>query len=247
MNDLNFISQYNPINNETSCILSMLYCKEDIKIPSKDFPDINKKLNYFNIYQKNIINNDPSLFIFIIDQSGSMSGRPIELVKETLIFFIKSLPRNSYFQLIGFGSNISFINEKPIEYTEDNVKETIKKIKKLDANLGGTNLLLPLHKIYKEENYKSIDLGRNIFILTDGETDDNDDCLSIIQKNNDKFRVHSFGIGNDYNAAFIRECGLRGKGSHNFVNNISKINETVIQTLNNSLRSYMYNAKITFK
>jgi len=97
MNDLNFISQYDPIKKETSCILSMLYCKEDIKIPSRELPDINKKLNYIDIYQKNIINNDPSLFIFIIDQSGSMSGKPIKLVKEALIFFMQSLPRNSYF------------------------------------------------------------------------------------------------------------------------------------------------------
>ena len=217
MNDLNFISQYDPINNETSCILSMLYCKEDIKIPSRDLPDINKKLNYFDIYQKNIINNDPSLFIFIIDQSGSMNGQPIKLVKETLIFFIKSLPRNSYFQLIGFGSDISFINEKPIEYTEDNVKETIEKIKELKADLGGTDLLLPLREIYDEENYKNIDLGRNIFILTDGETVKEGNCLSIISKNNDKYRIHSFGIGNNYNKKFIEECGIRGKGSHNLL------------------------------
>jgi len=172
MNDLNFISQYDPIKKETSCILSMLYCKEDIKIPSRELPDINKKLNYIDIYQKNIINNDPSLFIFIIDQSGSMSGKPIELVKEALIFFMQSLPRNSYFQLIGFGSSIKFINENPIEYTEDNVKKTIKKIKAIDADLGGTVLFWPLREIYKEENYKNINLGRNIFILIDGVTEE---------------------------------------------------------------------------
>ena len=247
INDLNFISQYDPINNETSCIISMLYCKKDIKIPPKEFPDINKKLNYFDIYQKKIINNDPSLFIFIIDQSGSMRGEPIDLVKETLIIFIKSLPKNSYFQLIGFGDEVRFINKKPIEYTEDNVKKTIEKIKKLKADLGGTNLLLPLKEIYNEENYKNIDLGRNIFILTDGETERGFYCLNIISKNNDKYRVHSFGIGDYYNKKFIEECGIRGKGSYNFVNNISKINEAVIQTLNNSLRSYLYNVKFTLK
>ena len=247
MNDLNFISQYDPIKKETSCILSMLYCKEDIKIPSREMPDINKKLNYIDIYQKNMINNDPSLFIFIIDQSGSMSGKPIELVKEALIFFMQSLPRNSYFQLIGFGSSVKFINENPVEYTEDNVKNTIKKIKRLDAYLGGTYLLTPLKEIYEEENYKNINLGRNIFILTDGETEYEKDCLNIISDNCHKCRVHSFGIGNDYNKKFIEECGIRGKGSYNFVDDISKIKEAVIKTLNNSLRSYMFDVKFTLK
>ena len=247
MNDLNFISQYDPINKETSCILSMLYCKEDIKIPSSDLPDINKKLNYYNIYQKNVINKDPSLFIFIIDQSGSMTGEPIYLVKETLIIFLRSLPRNSYFQLIGFGSSIKFINRKPVEYTEENVNISIEKIQNISADLGGTELYPPLKAIFKEENYQNINLGRNIFILTDGETEDEDKCLSIISKNNDKYRIHSFDIGNYYKEKFIEECGKIGKGSYHFVNDISKINSTVIQTLNNSLRSYMYNAKFTLK
>ena len=52
MNYLKFISQYDPIKNETSCIVSMLFCKEDIKIPSRELPDINKKLNYIDTYQK---------------------------------------------------------------------------------------------------------------------------------------------------------------------------------------------------
>ena len=247
MNDLNFISQYDPIKKETSCILSMIYCKEDIKIPLSEYPDINKRLNYIETYQKNIINNDPSLFIFIIDQSGSMHGEPIELVKETLIFFMQSLPKNSYFQLIGFGSSVKFINENPVEYTEDNVKKTIKKIKALDANLGGTELILPLREIYKEENYNNINLGRNIFILTDGETDEEKNCLNIISENSHKYRVHSFGIGHLYKKQFIEECGIRGKGSYNFVNDISKIKEAVIKSLNNSLRSYMFDVKFTLK
>ena len=246
MNDLNLISQYDPIKKETSCILSMLYCKEDIKIPSSEYPDINKRLNYIETYQKNIINNYPSLFIFIIDQSGSMSGRPIELVKETLIFFMQSLPKNSYFQLIGFSSSVKFINENPVEYTEDNVKKTIKKIKTLFP-LGGTELILPLREIYNEENYNNINLGRNIFILTDGRTLLGKECLNIISENSHKYRVHSFGIGSGYDKKFIKECGIRGKGSYNFVNDISKIKEAVIQSLNNSLRSYMFDVKFTLK
>ena len=108
-------------------------------------------------------------------------------------------------------------------------------------------LLNPLKEIYKEENYKNINLGRNIFILTDGETECEKDCLNIISDNCHKYRVHSFGIGNSYNKKFIEECGIRGKGSYNFVNDISKIKEAVIQALNSSLRSYMFDVKFTLK
>ena len=44
------------------------------------------------------------LFVFIVDRSGSMSGQRIETVREALKLFIRSLPLNSKFSIISFGS-----------------------------------------------------------------------------------------------------------------------------------------------
>ena len=91
-------------------------------------PDLNNENNYIELYQKNLINNYPSLFIFLIEQRGSMSGKPINIVRESLLFFMQSLPKNSYYQLIGFGSKMNNISsEDPLEYTADNVKKPLKK------------------------------------------------------------------------------------------------------------------------
>ena len=49
--------------------------------------------------------NYPALFIFLIDQSYSMEGNPIDLVSQALKLFLQSLPEGSYYQLIGFGSD----------------------------------------------------------------------------------------------------------------------------------------------
>ena len=46
-------------------------------------------------------------FIILIDCSGSMMGDRISLAKEALVFFIQSLPSNSYFNIYQFGSNFS--------------------------------------------------------------------------------------------------------------------------------------------
>ena len=246
MNNLNLISQYDPNKNETSCILSMIYNKEDIKIPIKEIPDTDNNNNYTDLYQKNIINNTPSLFIFLIDQSGSMGGKPIKIVSNTLIFFLQSLPKGSYYQLIGFGSSINYIfSKKPVEYTTENVKGTISILKKLEANLGGTELYKPLEKIFKNNNYNDIKLGRNLFILTDGQVWDREESLNIIKKNLDIYRVHSFGIGDDFDKEFIISSGKNG--SYCFIENISKIKSNVIRTLNESIRSYLFGSKISVK
>ena len=61
----------------------------------------------------------PGLYVFLIDQSYSMGGKLIELVKQALLLFIQSLPEQSYFQLIGFGSDFKKYNLEPVIYGKE--------------------------------------------------------------------------------------------------------------------------------
>jgi uncharacterized protein with von Willebrand factor type A (vWA) domain len=106
-------------------------------------------------------------------------------------------------------------SEEPLEYTVENVKKTIEKVKKLKANLGGTELYKPLQNIFSNENSDNLNLCKNLFILTDGEVWDREKSLKIIKDNLDVFRVHSFGIGNSFDEKFIVESGKNG--SYNFI------------------------------
>ena len=73
-----------------------------------------------------------------------MSGEPIQLVQDSLNLLIQSLPLNSYYQLIGFGSDFIKYDEIPKEYTKDNIQSTKKIISTLNSKLGGTNIFDPL-------------------------------------------------------------------------------------------------------
>ena len=48
-------------------------------------------------------------------------------------------------------------------------------------------------------------------------------------------RIHSIGIGNDFDKILIERCGKLGKGSSNFVPNVEEIYDAVIDSLNKSL------------
>ena len=238
------LSQYNPTKDETSYIFGEIFNPKQIPIPEK--PDTDMEANYYLKYQQQEAKSDtPSLFIFLIDQSGSMSGSAIRIVSEAILIFLQSLTKGSYFQLIGFGSTFKKINDKPVEYNKDNVKNTMDIIKNLKANLGGTDISSPLKEIFNSKDYDDINLARNLFILTDGEVNNREECLSLINTYSDKFKVHAIGIGSSFDKQLIQNAGIQGRGTYYFVANVSDVNSIIIESLSKCLRNYVSNAKIS--
>ena len=239
MNKPTLFYQYNPELKETSYSINYVYSSEGLKnIEISDEPDQNNKISYYSKYQNNMINEAPGLFIFLIDQSGSMYGEPIKLVKKSLLLLVKSLPKGSYFQFIGFGTDFTKYNSIPVEYEQENINQIIEVINNLDADMGGTNIGSPLKDIY-ESDYSNIKLSKNILILTDGQVNNREECVDLITKNSNQFRVHAIGIGAYFDKLLIERSGKLGKGSSSFVRNITNINLAVIDTLNKCLRPYI--------
>ena len=187
----------------------------------------------------------PGLFIFLIDQSGSMEGQSINLVSEALEIFLQSIPTGSYYQLIGFGSNFIKYDKIPKSYTKENIKNSLTVIKDLEANLGGTNIYEPLKDIYENEKiYNEIKLPKNIFLLTDGEIDDKRETLELIEKYSSKFSIFSIGIGNYFDKDLIKNAGIIGKGGYNFCYNLEGLNAMIVNEIKKCTSPYISNFKM---
>ena len=239
--------QYDPEKKEVAYCLNYIYNSKNIKeIPIPEKPDQDCNVSYYSKYQENLMNDTPGLFIFLVDQSGSMKGNSIDLVKKALVLFMQSLPQKSYFQLIGFGTDFRKYNESPIEYNKENVKKILEIINGLQANMGGTNISSPLKDIFESKVYDNIPLAKNIFLLTDGQVYNRELCINLISVNSDRFRIHAMGIGKDFDKILIERAGRLGNGTSSFVEHINKINEVVIETLNKCLRPYLININFGF-
>ena len=211
----------------------------------------NDETNYLiqYLYKSNEKNDEiitnPALFIFLVDQSGSMSGSRIEIASKALQLFIQSLPAGSYYQIIGFGSSYKKYDTIPKEYNKENIKETLKMLEKLDASLGGTELKAPLEDIYNSiKDYEKTNLPRNIFLLTDGEIWDKKIVLELIEKNSNKFTVYSIGIGNSFDEDLIKNAGVIGKGNYNFCKDLNNLNSIIASEINKATCSYISNLQI---
>ena len=211
----------------------------------------NNETNYLiqYLYKSNEKNDEittnPALFIFLVDQSGSMDGSRIEIASKALQLFIQSLPVGSYYQIIGFGSSYKKYDTIPKEYNKENIKETLKMLEKLDASLGGTELKAPLEDIYNSiKDYEKTNLPRNIFLLTDGQIWDKKIVLELIEKNSNKFTVYSIGIGNSFDEDLIKNAGVIGKGNYNFCKDLNNLNSIIASEINKATCSYISNLQI---
>ena len=207
--------------------------------------------NYIIQYKYKDIKSDdnnlvtsPCLFIFLLDQSGSMYGDKIKISKKALELFLQSLPTKSYYQLIGFGSKFVKYDETPKEYNQENINQSMKCIETLNADLGGTNIYDPLKNIYEDKIYDNIKLNKKIFLLTDGAIENRENTLELIKKNNSRFNIYAIGIGNGFDEYLIKTAGYYGKGSYNYCRDINELNSVIAREINNVNNSWVSDFKI---
>ena len=254
-------SQYDNIKNETSYLIHYMFQEEEIlsnftkmimniendenrqKLENYDvfnFVDMDNSINYSLKYSDKNNVSYPSCYIFLIDQSGSMTGNPIQILKKTIILFIKSLPFNSYFQIYGFGTKYIKYNEIPLIYNKKNVKEIIDILLNINADLGGTNLYAPLEEIFKnKELYIELNLPIHLIIITDGKVMNAGSCANIIYENKNIFKTHAIGIGDDCDKSLIEQCANSGRGIKSFINDVNYIFYPIFNILNLTSRKYL--------
>uniref|UniRef100_A0A3Q1EAV1 von Willebrand factor A domain containing 5A n=1 Tax=Acanthochromis polyacanthus TaxID=80966 RepID=A0A3Q1EAV1_9TELE len=98
-------------------------------------------------------------FVFLMDRSGSMKRKinnkernktRINSARDTLLLLLKSLPMGCFFNIYSFGSKYQHIFPQSVEYNQKTMKQALKKIERMEADLGGTEILKPLKHIYSQ-------------------------------------------------------------------------------------------------
>ena len=128
----------------------------------------------------------PSEFVFVVDCSGSMSGSNIQIAADTLITCIKSLPAGCHFNVVAFGSTFRKLFHSSEVYSESNMEAAVQFANQLQASLGGTELLGPLHWIFKAQRVPG--LPCQVFIITDGGVTNTTSVLRCVRRNRHQAR-----------------------------------------------------------
>ena len=80
------------------------------------------------------LKKQPSELVFLTDCSGSMMGESIGLAREALLFFVQSLPVDSYSNILSFVSTYRRLFKKRQSLFDKSLSLAKKNIKNLEAD-----------------------------------------------------------------------------------------------------------------
>ena len=156
----------------------------------------------------------PREMVFVLDCSGSMSGRPMAKAKEAMRRSLKKLDPNDTFQIIRFSSRASQLGKEPLPATSENIQRALKYVARLRGS-GGTMMIegikAALDFAHDERRL------RIVSFMTDGYIGNEARILQAIQKKLGAARIFSFGVGSSVNRYLLESMARVGKGAVAFV------------------------------
>ncbi|XP_042358681.1 inter-alpha-trypsin inhibitor heavy chain H3-like isoform X2 [Plectropomus leopardus] len=164
----------------------------------------------------------PKNVVFVIDTSGSMSGRKIAQTRDALAAILKDLHEEDHFALIQFDHRIQTWKDSLTKATKGNVNKAITFVRKLKDD-GSTNIndavLMAVKMLMSEREKKNLPerSADIIILLTDGMPNSGESNLLQIQQNvrtavGGRMTVFCLGFGNDVDYAFLDVMARQNKG-----------------------------------
>ncbi len=158
-----------------------------------------------DVKQQSVLHKDVA---FVLDTSGSMSGKKLEQAKKALAFCLENLNDKDRFEVMRFSTEVEPLFDKLVEASKQNRDKAEEFVRQLKA-LGGTAIDDALKKALALRPKGASEARPYVVIfLTDGRptigTTDEDQIVTNVKKENEaRTRVFCFGIGTDVNTHLL--------------------------------------------
>ncbi|CAD8200193.1 unnamed protein product [Paramecium octaurelia] len=199
----------------------------------------------------NKLDRPPIDLVCVVDVSGSMIGRKINLVKDSLRYLMKILGPEDRICIIVF-TTVAHIVTSFIRNTQEN-KPLLKKAILELKGLASTNISDGMNKaLWMLKNRKYKNPISCIFLLSDGQDDYKGAELRVFDqlellKIEEKFVIHTFGYGQDHDAYVMNQIAKYREGNFYYIDNINKASDYFILAMSGMLSIYAQNVSINLK
>ncbi len=156
----------------------------------------------------------PKEMIFVVDCSGSMSGLPIEMVKEAMRYALENLHPLDNFQIIRFSDEVEVFAPEPVPATPAYLVQALDYVEGLSGD-GGTILLDGVKAaLSTPEDPQRL---RILSFMTDGHIGNEEQILAYLRENLGGTRLFSFGVGSSPNRYLLDKMAEFGRGGVDYL------------------------------
>ena len=156
----------------------------------------------------------PMEMVFVLDCSGSMSGKPIAKAKDAIKRALRKLEPDDTFQVIRFSQSASQLGPKPVPATRANVRKALQYVDSLHGS-GGTMMIEGI-KAALDFPHDS-NRFRLVSFMTDGYIGNEIQILAAVHQRLGSSRIFSFGVGSSVNRYLLDRMAKLGKGAVAYV------------------------------
>jgi len=152
----------------------------------------------------------PRDLVFVVDNSGSMSGAPMDTAKAAMRQAIARMNPDDRFQIMRFSESASGLSEAPLANTPANRRRGLAYVDGMQG-MGGTHMLAGIEAALGQGWAE----GRMpmVLFLTDGYIGDERRIFELISERLGDARLFSLGVGSAVNHHLLDGMAAVGRGS----------------------------------
>ncbi|MFM6189022.1 vWA domain-containing protein [Planktothrix sp.] len=154
----------------------------------------------------------PLNLCLILDHSGSMSGKPLETVKQAAIELVDRLKPGDRISIIAFDHRAKVLIPNQDIKDLENIKHKINSLRTSGGTAIDEGLKLGIEELGKGKSERI----SQAFLLTDGENEhgDNNRCLKLAKlAASYNLTINTLGFGEDWNSDVLEEIADAAGGS----------------------------------
>ncbi len=191
----------------------------------------------------------PKTIIFVVDKSGSMSGKKIEQTRDAAKFILNNLHEGDLFNIVSYDSTVqSFLPELEV-FDKRSREEALAYVDGLFAG-GGTNIHGALSTALR--NLQDNKRPSYVLFMTDGRPTSGITKEALIaevarQSNEVRARVLSFGVGYDVNSRLLDRLARENHGLSEYVRPDEDIEDHVAKVFRRISSPVMTGVKLSFE
>jgi len=162
--------------------------------------------------------------IFVIDNSGSMSGESMDQAKQGLLLALNRLAPTDEFNVIRFDDTMDMLFNTAVAANEQNLARAKRFVASIEAN-GGTEMLPALRAALVDNDKSNTEEVRQVVFITDGSIGNEDELFSAITGGLGRSRLFTVGIGSAPNAYFMTRAARQGRGTFTYMDDVTRVTE----------------------